>query len=281
MSASLNPIALELVDRLAERDPLARVLRGVVDRALRDADRLRGGAEPRALERPERDRHAPALLADQVLRRHAHVLEQQLAGRRAADPHLVLELADAEPGPVGLDDERARAPRLAVGDREDHVEVGDRRVGDPVLGPVDHPLVAVAHRGSCRIEPASEPESGSDSANAGDHSPLAHRGRPLLALARRAEARDRQRAEVLDHQDQRARRAGLGDLLDRDVEHQRPGAGAAVLGLERQADEVVLGEQLADVPRVLAARVDLGRARCDALGDDLADRVAQVAQVLR
>ena len=62
-----------------------------------------------------------------------------------------------------------------------------------------------------------------------------------------------------------ARRARLGDLLDRDVEHQRAGAGAAVLLVERQAEEVVLGEQLADVPRVLGLRVDLRRPRRDPL----------------
>ena len=43
----------------------------------------------------------------------------------------------------------------------------------------------------------------------------------------------------------------------------------------------MLGEQLADVPRVLARRVDLRRPQRDALADDLADRVAEVQQVLR
>ena len=75
---------------------LLRVLRGVVGRALGDADRLRGGAEARALERAERDRQALADLADDVLVRDAHVLEDRRAGRRALDAELVLELADRE-----------------------------------------------------------------------------------------------------------------------------------------------------------------------------------------
>ncbi len=100
------------------------------------------------------------------------------------------------------------------------------------------------------------------------------RRRPLAARAARQEALlellgaeqlDRQRAELLDHQDQRGRRARLGDLLDRHVEHQRAGAGAAVLGLERQPEDVLLGQQLAQVVRVVRLLVDLGRPRRDPL----------------
>ena len=65
-----------------------------------------------------------------------------------------------------------------------------------------------------------------------------------------------------------------------DVEHQRAGAGAAVLLVERQPEQVVLGEQLAQVPRVLGLGVDLGRARRDLLAHDLADRVAEVDMVV-
>ena len=42
-----------------------------------------------------------------------------------------------------------------------------------------------------------------------------------------------------------------------------------------QAEQVLLGEQLAQVPRVLRLGVDLGRPRRDALAHDLADRVAE------
>ena len=56
----------------------------------------------------------------------------------------------------------ARDPAaLAVGLREHDVEVGDRRVRDPVLLPVDDPLVAVAHGASCASPAGSEPASGS------------------------------------------------------------------------------------------------------------------------
>jgi hypothetical protein len=49
--------------------------------------------------------------ADQVRGRDADVVEDRLAGRRALDAELVLELADGEARAVGLDDERADAAR--------------------------------------------------------------------------------------------------------------------------------------------------------------------------
>jgi len=53
-----------------------------------------------------------------------------------------------------------------------------------------------------------------------------------------------------------------------------------VLLVEGQAEQVVLGEQLAQVPRVLRLGVDLRGARRDALGDHLADRVAELDLVV-
>ena len=195
----------------------------------------------------------------------------------------MLELADAEAGAVGLDHEGgdpARVAGFAVGHGEHAVEVGDTGVGDPGLGAVDHPLVAVL-------------------AGVGDHParigaglglgqrerrrPLAGRAarqEPLLQLLGAVEL-DRQRAELLDHQDQRRRGVGLGDLLDRHVQHQRAGAGAAVLLLERQPQDVLFGQQPAQVVRVLGLLIDLRRARRDPLLRDLADRVAEVQILLR
>src|SRR3954452_4999793 len=275
--------ALEVVDRLAERDPLLGVLVRVVGRALGDADRLRRGAQARALEHGERHRQALALDADEVLVRHAHVLEDRGAGRRALDAELVLELGDAEALAVLLDDERAEAP-LAVallGCRagEDDVEVGDRGVRDPVLRAVDDPLVAVADGG--RAQGAG--------VRAGLRLGQAERRRPLPAGALRQEAllelvgaehRDRQRAELLDHQDQRARRARARDLLDGDLQHERAGSRAAELRSEREREDVLLGEQPADVPGVLAGTVDVRGPGTDAFVHDLADRCAEILVLL-
>src|SRR5207302_11400746 len=70
------------------------------------------------------------------------------------DAELVLQLADGEAGSVLLHHEGADPPVTGgpVGLGEHRVEVGDPGVGDPLLAPVDDPLVAVAdglggHRG--------------------------------------------------------------------------------------------------------------------------------------
>ena len=101
-------------------------------------------------------------------------------------------------------------------DGHHHVEVGDPGVGDPVLGPVDHPFVAV--------EPGAGPHRGRVRAGLGlgegeGRRPLAAGAVRQVALLQLlgAEQLDRQGAEVLDHQDQGRGGAGLGDLLDRDA----------------------------------------------------------------
>ncbi len=77
--------------------------------------------------------------------------------------------------------------------------------------------------------------------------------------------------KLLHRDDQRARRARLRDLLD-DLDVGEEGAAqAAVLGRNRNPQQVVLREELLDVPRKLAGLVDLGGARRDLFGDQLAD----------
>ena len=147
-------------------------------------------------------------------------------------PSLCSSLPRSKPGAVRLDDEGAGAAVLAVGGGEDHVEVGDAGVGDPVLLAVDHPFVAVAHgagphRGRVRARLGLREREGRRPLAAG-----ALRQEALLQLLG-AEELDRQRAELLHHQDQRRGGAGLGDLLDRHLQHQRAGAGAPVLGRRR------------------------------------------------
>ncbi len=192
----------------------------------------------------------------------------------------MLELADGEAGAVGLDDERGDPFGLSVGDGEGDVEVGDAEVGDPVLRAVDHPFVAVEHGG--RFHPGG--------VRAGLRLGQGERRRELAGGALRQEALlqivgaeqlDRQSAELLDHQDQRARGVDLGDLLDRHVQHQGPRAGAPILRRERQPEDVLLGEDPADVPRILGLLVDLGRSRRDLLARDLADRRAEIEVLLR
>ena len=157
----------------------SRVGRGVVGRALGDPDGLRGDAEARAVECAERDAHALARLADQVL---GGTRTSSKIGWPVGDPlmpSLCSSLPTEKPGRSASTMKAAiprERPRLRVGLGEDDVEVGDAEIGDPVLRPGDHPLAAVAD--GARDHPARvEPASGSESAKPGDHSPDAHLGR--------------------------------------------------------------------------------------------------------
>src|SRR5439155_7192495 len=95
----------------------------------------------------------------------------------------------------------------------------------------------------------------------------------LLVAARELEP---ERAELLHREDQRRGGADLPDLLDRDQREERAGAEPAVLLVEEEAEDVVLAEQLDDVPGELVGGVDLGSARRDPLARELPDEVAQL-----
>ena len=75
-------------------------------------------------------------LAEQVLRRHVHVLEDHRRRRRAVQAHLVFFLAAGDAAERALDDERGEL--LAVHFREDDEHVGEAAVGDPHLLAVQH-----------------------------------------------------------------------------------------------------------------------------------------------
>jgi hypothetical protein len=83
-------------------------------------------------------------LADHVVRRHPRALEPQLSGmgigHRPLDPTDAVLLARHHEG-----SDAACGPLLGVRDGEDHGERGAVAVGDVVLHPVEHPLVAVAY----------------------------------------------------------------------------------------------------------------------------------------
>ena len=89
---------LVLEDRLAEGDPLLGVGERRLERRPRHADRLRADADPPALEAGERDLQPLAFLAEQVLRRDAAVLEQDLRRVAGVLAELVLEPGDAVAG---------------------------------------------------------------------------------------------------------------------------------------------------------------------------------------
>src|SRR5213076_630620 len=108
---------LVAADLLPELLALARVLDGALEARAHDAARARRDGEAALVERVHRDLEALPLLADEVLRRHLDVLEEELPRRAGPDAELVLGLPRGHPGPLPLDDERGDplVPRLRVG----------------------------------------------------------------------------------------------------------------------------------------------------------------------
>src|SRR5213078_1629392 len=106
-----------------------------------------GDAGAAAVEQAERLLEALVLLADEILRRHAHVLEDDLRRVARAQPEL-LDLAPVpEPGCALLHHEGRDAALSLLGRGRGHhdVDVSDRPLRDEHLGAVQHPRVAVAH----------------------------------------------------------------------------------------------------------------------------------------
>ena len=131
-----------------------------------------------------------------------------------------------------------------------------------------------------RIAAGSEPASGSDRQNAGDHSPDAQRGRN-----RSFSSGDPKRwigsvpsSWIIRISAHAADACASSSTATCSISVPVP--GAAVLLVERQREHVLLGEQAADVPRVLVGRVDLRRARRDPLPRELPDHGAEVLMLL-
>ena len=143
---------LEAADRAAEGLALLGVLEGAVENPFRAGYAADRGHQPLALELPGDVVEALALLAEQVLRGDADVLEGEFARVRGVHPHLLQLAGDAEALDLlallvtYVDDEEAdpvvAGVRVGLGHQDD--VVGAQAVGDEGLGAVDHPLVAVA-----------------------------------------------------------------------------------------------------------------------------------------
>ena len=172
---------LELGDRLAELLALDRVAQRVARACARPRRRRRRRCAAAPVEHLHRGLEALALAAaDQVRGGHATVLEDHVAGVRAALAHLLVGLAERDARRAALDDERrdaAARPCRAGSVRA--ISVKMPACGALVmkrLVPLSDVVVAVARARVVRSDAASEPASGSVSANEPISSPLASRG---------------------------------------------------------------------------------------------------------
>src|SRR5262249_51171431 len=80
-------IHLKLADLLAELLALVAVAHGRLARRDRQSQRAGGAAEPRIVQLPHADLEPFAFFADQMIGRHAEILERELAERRGMRPH--------------------------------------------------------------------------------------------------------------------------------------------------------------------------------------------------
>ena len=231
------------------------------------------------------DSQAIADLADPVRIGHASAVEGELGGGRAADAHLVLDARPCvKPGvPCSTTKQvRWRWPRTASGSASVTAKTVTTSATSPWLMKRFSPLMrqpspsrrALRPRGS----PRPSPRLGLRQGEGGQGSAGGEVGNPARGFCSGVPASEqRQGTERLDGQDEPARGAGAADLLDRQADREQVGAQAAVLDRERQREDVVLSEQLDHVPRELAALVDRGGTRRDALVREHANGVSEVA----
>src|SRR5262249_55423427 len=90
-----------------------------------------------------------------------------------------------------------------------------------------------------------------------------------------------ERAQLLDGEDEAARRAHLRDLLDRDERLERTRPDTAVLLVGERPEDPVLAEELDDVPGELGRLVDLGGPRRDPFPGERPHQVSYLALLRR
>ena len=239
----------------------------------------RAAGEHRALVVEPAHQHVHALVeaAEHVLLRHLAVLEDELAGVRAAHAELVELLRGEEALHAALDDERrdpARA-RRAVGLAVDDQRIGVGTVGDPHLaavqdvGPV--PVVgAEPHPDDVRARARLAHRERAD-VLARDQ--LRQVGAPLRFGAVAADLVHAQVRVRAVRQPDRRRRAA--DLLHRDDVREVAEPGAAVLLLDGDAEEAERAHLRPEVHRERVRPVDLRGARRDLGRGEVAHRAAE------
>ena len=137
----LLPYEPEGGDGLAELAALLRVTDAQAQGILggpQDADPQLVAAD---VEDVEGDLVAATDLAEHLVHGHVHIVEDELAGGAAADAQLVLLVADAHAGQVALHQKGGELVAVDLGKDGEQVRPGG--VGDPLLGAIEHVVLAV------------------------------------------------------------------------------------------------------------------------------------------
>ncbi len=204
-------------------------------------------------------------MAEEVGRRHAHIVEEQFRGVAGLLAHLVQVASALETvGVVGLDEQQrdALGARGRVGLAHHADQVGGLAVGDEGLLAADHIAVAVLLGGGAHaLQVGAGARFGHG--DGGDHFARDDLGQPALFLFLRAEGLDVGGDDAIVQGDAETLDALEAHLLDDHRLVAEVAAGAAIGLGHRNAQEARLGglePQLAlDDPR-LAPRLHLGGA---------------------
>jgi len=227
----------------------------------RAAERAGGNIQPAAVEPHHRDPEAVALIAEPVGDRDAAILEDHHRGRLRVPAEFALLLAKGEAGHILFNDEAGNALRpRAAGAHHRHVEVADRPAGDERLCPVEHVIVAVAHRAGGerrRIRAAAR----LGQAITGEMRHRHQLRQKLRALLASAKAVDHPRRHVVDCHEGGGRDASRGKLLedDRRVHPAEPAAAKLVADIDAREPQLRRTSQRLDWE--FAALVPPGRLR--------------------
>ena len=139
---------LELADRLTELLSLVHVRHHRVHAGLHDSQRSSREHRALVIETAHQHTHTVIDAAQHVVLRNLAVGEHQFAGVRPAHAELVEFLCGGKSGKTLLDQKGGDAlrPRLRIGLRVDHQNIGVRPIGDPHLRTVQHVAVAALLR---------------------------------------------------------------------------------------------------------------------------------------
>src|SRR5215216_1599808 len=221
--------------------------------------------------------HAPDLGEHGVAGQPA-VLQDQLGGDRGPQAELAFDVAGGEAGGAGRDQEAAHA--LVVGAGPDHGHIRDAAIGDPHLGPVEHPVAALlagagAHPGRVGAE------VGLGQAEAADHLAGGHGRQPAPLLLLGAVAPDRVHGQGALDRDEAAGPGVAGlQLQAGQAVADGVGAGAAV-ALQVHAEQAQVAELLGQLAGQLAALEPAGDLGQHPVGDEAAGGVADQPLLLR
>jgi hypothetical protein len=271
---------LELRDRLTELDALLGVVRREVEHGLGQAQGQRRDGDAADLERAEELRETHVGVTDQVVVRHPHVVEGELARVEAAPTDAAQLRPHREAGCVLLDDERCvlRLRARQQRDAEGHVRP---RVRDERLATVDEPAAVAPLR--ARADPARVGSGiGLGEAEGTQRASLGKRSEPALALFVVAEQQERQRT------DRHVRLPRGGDRLVRQAEllHRRDEADgghpdAAPLLRDQHPEQPQLAHLAEQVGRAARLLPGLRGALRDLVLCEVAAQPDQIALRLR